>query len=94
MGAAVQALRGETRQARNGFTDRLIRQLADIFRRHRFNDLGRISLEGDRVLKAGPEPRHRDGFDRCGVLCEGAARGERQNGKARGPQQRATARIR
>src|SRR5262249_8963782 len=42
--ASGHALRGDARQARQRFGDGIVRQLADVFGRNRFDDLVRVEL--------------------------------------------------
>ena len=73
--AAVQTLRCNAGKAGNRFTNRRIRQLADIFCRNRLNDLVVILLFVDGVFKRSAEAGYDDRifliFRRCGILCEG-----------------------
>jgi hypothetical protein len=63
LGAAVDALGGETRKAGDRLGDRDVRQLADVLGRDAFQDLLGIALFGDGVGDGGAEAGDDDLFD-------------------------------
>src|SRR5690606_16980540 len=83
--ATVETLRRETRRARDGLGDAVVRQLADVFRGDGFHDRVRLALVGDRILQRAAESGD-DHFRRfrlrcrAGCLCLHAARSTQQHG--------------
>jgi hypothetical protein len=89
---ALGALRGEARQARDGFCDARVRQLADIFGRDRLDDAARLALRLDGAHDTGANARD-DDFLEFRVVLRG---GERRRGEHRcdgGGQSAAAARV-
>src|SRR5690606_3000211 len=53
--ATVETLRRQTRRARDGLGDAVVRQLADVFRGDGFHDRVRLAFVGDRILQRAAE---------------------------------------
>ncbi len=65
--ASTLALRGQSRQARQRIGDRLVRQLADVFGRNRFDNLAVVTLCFDGVFNACADARYSDFIERFGL---------------------------
>ena len=92
--ATVGALRGDAGEPANGFGDRRIRQLADVFGRYDFDDRDLVLLDADRVLDALADAGDDDFLDLVGFGGPGGLVLRQRGATARGEENGETSRGR